>query len=175
MEAIIYRDDIIQNCGYTLLSYDWIRPLAQWIGSRRCLEIMAGSGALSYALAQCGVDIVATDNGSWAEKWCGWFSTPWKEVEKLDCIEAVRKYSADRPLMICSWPFMDDDVYHALLEMRKVNPEAIMLYIGEGYGGATANDNFFDAVVSVDDPHFADAVKDFKQMPGIHDWPYLFR
>lgn len=49
------RDEVISYCGYCLLSYDWLKPLANWIGSRSCLEIMCGSGALSKGLQDFGV------------------------------------------------------------------------------------------------------------------------
>ena len=175
MDATVYRDQIITNCGFALLSYEWIRPLAGWIGDRKCLEIMAGSGALTYALSQCGTDIIATDNKSWHDPRCKWFTAPWTDVEQLDCLQAIQKYGLERPLIICSWPYMDDSAYRALMEMRKVNPAAVMLYIGEEECGATANEEFFSAVQEVDDQAFMDAVSNFKQMPGLHDWPSLLK
>lgn len=174
-DAMAYRNGIIQNCGYALLAYEWIRPLAQWIGKRRCLEIMAGSGALSYALSQCGVDIVATDDKSWSDPSCSWFSAPWTEVEQLNCLQAIKKYGKDRAIIICSWPYMDDNAYRSLLEMRQVNPDAMMLYIGELECGATANDDFFRNLSIVEDDGFSASVQNFKQMPGLHDFPMLVK
>ena len=174
-DAIAYRDVIIRDCGYALLAYEWIRPLAQWIGARRCLEIMAGSGALTYALSQCGVDIVATDDKSWSDPRCDWFQAPWADVEQMDCLQAIQKYGKDRTIIICSWPYMDDSAYRSLLEMRRVNPDAVMLYIGENWGGATANDDFFENLSLVEDDDFSAAVQNFKQMPGLHDFPMLVK
>lgn len=45
--SLYFREEINRLCGFCFLSYNWIRPLAAWIGDRRCLEIMCGSGALS--------------------------------------------------------------------------------------------------------------------------------
>ena len=174
MDSFIYRDLIVKNSGFALISSEWVQPLAQWIGKRRCLEIMSGSGALAYALAQNGVEIIATDNSSWAEKYDAWFSHPWTKVEAMHCLDAIETYAQNCDLIICSWPYMDDDAYNALLKMRAVNPEAMMIYIGE-WGGATANEKFTDAAVVVDDPQFSSAVKQFKQMHGIYDWPYLVK
>ena len=34
--SLLIRDEGIHLCGFCWLSYNWIRPLAHWIGSRRC-------------------------------------------------------------------------------------------------------------------------------------------
>lgn len=175
MDSLLYRDIIIRSSGFALISNEWIRPLAQWIGSRRCLEIMSGSGALSYALAQHGVNVIATDNSNWAGWYNSWFSLPWTKVEALHCLDAIERYARDCELVICSWPYMDDDAYNALLKMRVVNPNAMMIYIGEQSGGATASDAFFETAVPVDDFCFISAVTNFKQMYGIHDCPHLLK
>lgn len=175
MDALVFRDEIIKRSGYALLAYDWIRPLADWIGQRRCLEIMAGSGALSYGLGQCGVDIVATDNKSWGTRESDWFSKPWTKVEQLDAVQAIKLYAKEYAVVICSWPYMDDGAYQALCEMRKVNPGAIMIFIGEPEGGATASSAFYETMQEIEDPLFLAAVERFKQMPGIHDEPILIK
>lgn len=173
--SLLIRDEVIRLCGYCWLSYNWIRPLAQWIGSRRCLEIMCGSGALSYALQTCGVQIIATDNFSWRENTSCWFEHPWADIQQLDCLDAIRTYGPQTDLVICSWPYMDDTCYHALLEMRKANPAAQMLYIGEPAGGATASKAFFEAVVPVDDEGFQEAVREFRSAFMLKDQPMLFQ
>ena len=175
MDSFVFRNAILQNCGYALLAYEWIRPLAQWIRGRRCLEIMAGSGAFTYALSQCGVDVIATDDKSWSDPRSKWFASPWTEVEQLDCLQAIQKYGADRQIIICSWPYMDDSAYRSLLEMRRVNPDAMMLYIGEMECGATANDDFFGNLSIVEDDGFSASVQNFKQMHGLHDFPMLVK
>ena len=65
MDRIDLRGQFIKNIGFTLISNDWIKPLSQWIGNRKCLEVMAGTGSLSFALQQQGINIIATDNFSW--------------------------------------------------------------------------------------------------------------
>lgn len=165
---------VIEDSEYCWLSYNWIHPLARWIGSRRCLEIMCGSGALSYALRTCGVQAIATDNFSWKKNFGGWYERPWTEIKQMDCLEAIRVYGPQTDLVVCSWPYMDDTCYHALLEMRKVNPAAQMLYIGEPAGGATASKAFFDAVTPVADEGFQAAVEGFRSAYMLKDMPMLF-
>ena len=60
MGSLIVRDEIIRLSGFPFIAYDWVLPLSAWIGQRKCFEVMAGSGALSKALQNCGVDITAS-------------------------------------------------------------------------------------------------------------------
>lgn len=175
MNSLLLRDELIRLCGYSFLCYRWIRPLANWIGSRVCLEIMGGSGALSYGLRSCGVNIHCTDNRQWEQQQPLWFCNPWVDVEKLDAIDAIRKYGKKAAVVICSWPYMDDDCYHALMAMRKANPNAVLLYIGEGPSGATASDKFFENAIPVDDPAFYKAVEGYRSAYAIHDSPRLYK
>lgn len=173
--SLFVRDEVIRLCGYCFLSYDWVRPLAAWIGTRRCMEIMCGSGALSFALRSCGVKIHATDNFSWERQDPLWFQNPWIEVEQIDCLQAIEKYGRETDLLLCSWPYMDDTCYQALLKMREVNPGMKMIYIGELENGATASDKFFDTMDVVDDASFYTAVAQFRSAYTLHDRPLLLK
>lgn len=73
--SMLARDDVIHFAGYCFLSNNWLRPLASWIGTRKCLEIMGGSGALSKGLQNFGVDIRCTDDFSWSEQHNGGMNT----------------------------------------------------------------------------------------------------
>ena len=173
------RDDITKASGYAVLTMAWLRPLAKWIGDRRCLEIMAGCGSLSKCLTDLGVDVICTDSYSWAGKAESWFETPWMPVEKLDAVSAIKKYGSETDFVICSWPYMDDFCYQALLAMRESNPNALMLYIGEpanAFGaGATADDAFFRTAVPVLDESFERAVSNYMTCYVLHDRPMLFQ
>ena len=62
-----------------------------------------------------------------------------------------------------------------LQAMREVNSFCKMIFIGEGYGGCTASDEFFDIIVEIEDETFSDAIKEYKQWWGIHDYPQLIK
>lgn len=168
-----WRTEYIKSFGFPLFAEDWVKPLAQWIGDRPCLEIMAGTGYFSYALKQYGCNIKATDNYSWSNK----FDTVNKfiDVENLDCIEAIRKYGKDVKFIICSWPYMDDYAYRCLITMREVNPKCRMIYIGEDMGGCTANDKFFETMDVCEVQGFLDAVKNYRRWEGIYDFIALVK
>lgn len=173
--SLYARDDIIRLSGYCFLSHNWLRPLANWIGRRSCLEIMCGSGSLSKVLQDYGVNIKATDDFSWGESQGAWFREPWTTVEEISAIDAIRKYGKETDLLICVWPYMDDGCYDALMEMRSINPNTQMIFIGEYGGGATANDAFFGTAEVVNDQSFYDAVAKYRAAFGLHDRPVLVK
>ena len=151
--SLYFREEINRLCGFCFLSYNWIRPLAAWIGDRQCL----------------------VDDHSWEKNYPDWFQAPWTEIEKLNCLQAIEKYGRQTDLLLCSWPYRDDSCYQALLKMREVNPSMKMIYIGEPAGQATASDHFFDAMEEVDDDSFYQAVASFLPAYTIHDAPMLIK
>jgi len=174
---MIFRSIFIRRIGFTLISKSWIKPLAEWIGDRKVLEVMSGCGSLSYALLLEKVIITATDNCSW--KGDGTFFDGnrrlWIKPKKLDAVEAVKKYGKDIDIIIMSWPYMDDNAYKVLLEMRKQNPNCLMIYIGESEGGCTANDKFFETADIIEDESFYKAIENYRTWFGLHDRPILMK
>ena len=136
---------------------------------------MGGSGALSKCFQELGVSIHCTDSYDWAERVPSWFSEPWTEVETLDAISAIKMYGRDTDILVCSWPYMDNSCLEALEAMRTVNPACMMLYIGEGENGATANDAFFETAIPVKDDAFLNAASQYVTSHALHDRPMLFR
>ena len=165
----------LKSLGFVKISKSWIRPLAAYLGTSKVLEIMAGNGALTKALRDERVKIIATDDQSWGEK--AWFDeNAWTPVENLDALDAIRKYGKETDYIICSWPPYENPIaYQALLLMREVNSNCKMIYIGEGMGGCTADDKFHESAIYVDDPEFEKAVKNFQRWKGLHDNPYLIK
>lgn len=82
---------------YCFYSRALVRRLAVIVGDRTCLEIAAGDGTLAAFLAAEGVDVVATDDHSWADA----VRYP-DHVQRQPAAAALR---AHRPqVVICSWP-----------------------------------------------------------------------
>lgn len=170
--TMVLRFKVIPLQGYALISKDWIKPLADWIGERKCLEIMAGKGTLSYALQSEGKSVIATDGYKWSQFD---FSSLWTNVEKIDALEAIEKYGRDVDIIIMSWCYMDELGYKSLLKMREVNPNAIMLYIGEPWGGCTGSDSLYENMIEVDDKDI-DKINDvYPTWRGIHDRLFLIK
>jgi hypothetical protein len=174
LDVCMLRNVVIHNLGYAMISWKWTNEVAKWINDRKCLEVMAGTGALSYALKKKGVDIITTDNFSWHLNWQG-NDKMYTYIENLDAIESVKKYARDVEIIIMSWCYMDDTGYRVLKQMHETNPDCIMLVIGEGHGGCTTDDNFFENLIEIKDYTFRKVQKEFFQWHGIHDYPRLVK
>lgn len=164
------RSYYIENVGFSFLSDDWITKLAKFIGDSNCLEIMAGSGALTYSLRNKGVNIIATDDYSWGKPF-----RLWTDVINMDAVEAINVYGENVDFIICSWPYMDDTAYKVLLKMRKINKSCKLIYIGENEGGCTASDLFFENITILKNRTFYKAVSDYISWQGIHDSIFLIK
>ena len=133
------RDECIRYGMYAIVERTWTDILANWIGGRKCLEIMAGCGWLSKALSLCKTDVIATDDLSWRE-------SKYKEannvfpIEKIDAIDAVTKYYNQVEVLLVSWPPYEDETITNVAKLWQGRP---LIYIGEGDGGCNAPDSFF--------------------------------
>lgn len=156
------RDSIIALSSFPLITKRWVKVLAKYLSGEKCLEIMSGSGMLAYALKEMEIDIIATDNMEW-----NW-ENKWTDVKQMDYKEAIKCYMKDCSYLILSWPEMGDGAYHALKLMRKENPKAKMIYIGE-FGGACANEKFVDTAQIVDEEWIKKINENLMHWAGIHD------
>ena len=167
-----------------------LMPLLALDHGKKVLEIMAGNGLWSAAINtvvarnRLPLNIVsyATDiKVDYAIKYRQQF-TP---VFKCDCIEAIKDYDFD--YVLCSWPREDSPICEAIVEMNKKNPDAVMIYIGEGYGGCCASEKFFEEYAvpldmeDINNPLYRahtsleDINRNFRQWEGMHDHIYLLK
>lgn len=142
---------------WAIVDMSWTAKLAEFIGERKVLEIMAGAGWLAKALESHGVDIVATDSGTWAKVSSTGYSRhstqaggkaiyPVLEVEAVDAIESVM---AD--ILIVSWPPLGDT--RILKALDAWGEERPVIYIGEGFEGCCACDEFFKRFIEGNSIH----------------------
>lgn len=149
------RDLATQHFGmWALVDMVWTKRLANWIGCRTVLEIMAGNGWLSRALSLHGVRCFATDSREQ-----NWPAPPVFPVHKVSAIKAVKRYRAD--ILVISWPPYECDVIVEACKWRGSRP---IIYIGEGDGGCNAGEEFWE--------HFdGDILEvDLPQWQFIHDY-----
>lgn len=168
-ERFYSRDVIIRKQGFALLNEEWIDKLVTYFGDKKVLEVMSGCGSLAHILKTKGVDVIATDDFSW-EGIASWNveKNYWTHIENLDAITSIEKYN-DRDIILMSWAYMDKTAYNCLLKMREVNKNAIMIFIGEGSGGCTANDNFYDEIDLCYENECRDINSSYQNWLGIHD------
>lgn len=138
--------------GYANVNREMINLLAQHLQGKKTLEIMAGNGLLSYMLMDAGVNVFATDlEPGNRNEYIAMQKGCYGDVVKFDAVSAIKKHGAQRDCIICSWPPCgEEEIIKALEAYQKVNPNGILLYIGEWKGGFNATDKFFDAIEIVD-------------------------
>ncbi|MGL5676161.1 MAG: hypothetical protein ACRDDX_07095 [Cellulosilyticaceae bacterium] len=166
-----YREILMPIVGYTLVTKDFCKALATFIGNKKVLEVMAGTGCLTYGLRQYGVTIHATDDlseGLYEKFWID-------DLEQLDCIESIKKYGKDIDYILISWAAYKAPILTVVQLLKYMNPQAQIIYIGETKGGCTGHDALWDMVAPVGDNTFYPAVFKYRSWYGLHDRPYLLK
>ena len=133
---------------------------------------MAGEGWFSYWLKKYGCYklVSVTDDKSWKVGDIGEFNYL-PIVKKQDAVEAVLETKAD--VVIMSWPYMDDTAFRV---WESLEPGTRLVYIGEGGGGCTADDTFFEAVHSheLNDESVEICKGVWLNFEFIHDYPSVY-
>ncbi|CAM3975830.1 hypothetical protein FO499_27145 [Bacillus anthracis] len=177
-KAISYKNQCISEGMFAHVSLDWVKPLADWIGDKKCLEVLAGRGFLAKALSEQGVTVIASDDYSLFESDdCQEAGTrkklnisknlkPVFDIKKEDALTAIRNYGKDSSVLIISWPYEGPMAAAIVEEFYKVvsDPDnAGVIYIGEfGRESRTANDTFFEMMEwEEDDDDFEEASSNY--------------
>jgi hypothetical protein len=159
MQEISTRESYIEQFGFALLSFGAIEAIRPY---QPLVELGAGSGYWAYELKRFGIDVVATDKGvqmfrnfrsGKLERW----KKTYTEIEELNSVEAIRKYPNRVPLIV--WPSYGEAWAADALNIYMGNT---VIYFGEGYGNATADDRFHEIL----EQRFANQT--FVRMP--HFW-----
>jgi hypothetical protein len=155
------REICIKFGMWAIVDKIWTKDLAEWIGQRKVLEVMAGAGWLAKALADCGVKIMATDDYSWDKDTHKEIKRVYP-IQNLHALEAITIIEAD--ILLCSWPPYEDDTI--LQAARLWGPERPIIYIGE-WNGCNTVPEFFD--------HFQTIACQFPMVSwdGIHDHVFI--
>lgn len=157
--------------GFVTPTLEWAIAMKQVIGDKTVLEVGAGTGLVAKYLHEAGVNIISTDDYSWHKK----DSFHWKSyypVENLDFRGAIRKYKAD--FLLTCWAMYESPMAREAAELfTELNPEGKILYIGEGRGGCTASDDFFNGIEVLD--YLEDVNTVYPQWFGLHDECWLVK
>jgi len=114
---------------------DWI---TQQLDGRPVVEIGAGTGYWAWQLEQAGVDVAAYDPNPPGPDNTQCSGGPYTTVLQDDA-SAVRHHQ-DRALLMVWPPYGGEHARHAL----SVYEGDLLLYAGEGPGGCTADDGFYE-------------------------------
>lgn len=161
------RDYCVKRGMWAIVTRNLAIALAEIVNGRSILEIMAGAGWLARALADEGIQITATDDGSWNERHSKMQQI--YPVAPLDAASAVRELGTQHDILLVSWPpYGDEAICKALAYWE---PEKLLIYIGEGDGGCNAPECFWNGFFedrTIDAPLIA-------SWWGLHDRVYIGR
>jgi len=167
--------------SYALPDEDLIRRIAE---DAPIVEVGAGLGYWSWLLRQAGAEVRATDVRPPAQyfdargRLCAtpgrrpgrpneWIDTrpAWTLVEVSDAASAAAAAPETAALLLV-WPPYDDQMAASALRAFR---GAVVWYVGEGRGGACADDAFFDALEEDWEP---DELHALIRFPGLYDWAH---
>lgn len=130
--TIIDRGALARRWSWAIPSDEAIAKIVAF--APRIVEVGAGGGLWAKLLREAGADVIAYDAAPGDNE----------QVECLhtDVLQGTAEVAAqhpDRALMLC-WPPYDTDM---AVEALAAYQGDRLIYIGEGFGGCTANDAFF--------------------------------
>jgi hypothetical protein len=141
MDKLPQRKDLVSEYAWAVPSPATLRRLVA-LDLGPVVELGAGSGYWAFCLEQLGMDFVCYDEnppGDTTAEGNHWHpgTRQWVPVLKAG-IEAIAMHP-DRALMLC-WPPYNEAMAAKALRAYQGNT---LIYIGEGHGGCTADDEFF--------------------------------
>lgn len=150
--AVLYSPDRVFEAflwlsSYAIITKPWLRDMAVILKDKKVLEVACGNGMLAKGLRDEGINVIATNHDtSINDGYSIFVSRPWiNDIEIIDAVEAVYKYGKDVDYIILSWPPYDDKLdLNVLKAMRKVNPNCILIIIGEEMGECTGSIDFYN-------------------------------
>lgn len=140
-----FRDELIKRYKmYGYVSAPAALNLSQYLAGRKTLELMAGYGYLSVGLKDIQPEqwIHAVDNESWQYQPQQSALPPQALVEKMDAMDAVKKYGRMAEVIILSWSPDQDEIDLTLLKWVRANFKGEFLVLGE-FQGATNSQAFW--------------------------------
>lgn len=159
IKAYDRRQECINKYSFAVPTEEALACIAKYAP---IVEIGAGGGYWAHLLLQRGVQVDAYDKDPVESG-----RNHWKFTAHLSVREGGPEVLSHWTLFLC-WPYMDAMAWQCLKEYQGQH----VIYIGEGQGGCTANDEFFaklereyDEVEEIDIP----------QWRGIHDGLTVYR
>lgn len=118
---------LVQMGIWTVIDRSWTKKLAELIGDRRVLEVMAGGGWLAKALADNGVEVIATDSfdPAWTTSW----SNRVFNIEQIEGEAAVARYSTSVEVLLIAWPPARDNAIERI--SKRWGSERDIIVIGQ--------------------------------------------
>jgi hypothetical protein len=162
------RQDFTKNYGWSVPNEEAIESIKSFVGDETVLEVGSGLGMWAKLLRSEGIKITPTDLSLNLDK-NTYISRDkaFLDVEEISGRDAIKKYGNHTVLMM-SWPPYDDPFAYNVLKAFMGDK---LIFVGEGYGGCTGDDDFFSLL---DDEWNHVKEVDIPKWSGIHDHLSLY-
>lgn len=149
-----FRDYLEDTYGmWSYVNAPFAKALSNYLNGEPVLELMAGNGYISKGLRNNNPTqkIYTTDSQAWIkENETG--KHPVTKIERLDAIDAVKKYGNEVKFIIMSWaPDKQETDWDVLQLIRQDYPDVHFLVIGEKDGATDSKKFWQEAQLSQDD------------------------
>jgi len=157
-DDFLRREKYVKGYGWAVPDRKSIEKIKQFVGNDQVLEIGSGLGTWAKLLQDEGIYVTPTDIS---------VENSHTEVYEENHINSINTFNNHTVLMMV-WPPYDSPMATEALKAFKGNK---LIYVGEGHGGCTGNDCFFD--ILYDNWELIEKVH-IKQWYGLHDSLYLY-
>lgn len=160
------RDTLVSSYAWAIPSPTDLALIDVHLDGRGVVEIGAGTGYWAWQLSQLGIDVAAYDIAPRGNRQC-------HNINYHPVAEGGPEKAAehpDRALMLCWPPYAKAMAHEALTAFTG----DMLIYIGEGHGGCTADDAFHEAL-EADWEAVAGSGADHINFFGIHSRLIIYR
>ncbi|MFC6323256.1 hypothetical protein [Companilactobacillus baiquanensis] len=166
-----FRTYLQVRFGYwATITSDLMKTWSELYPNKIYLELMAGNGYISKGFMDNGIKSICTDDLSWSKQSQTGLNTL-VNVENLDAIAALNKYSQSVDAVVLAWsPDREEIDYDILQLVRQFDLE--LFVIGEK-NGATNSRKFWESAQVLDSPEVEKLNELYKQYDLVSDKIYL--
>lgn len=162
MHRFSVRHDMCREYAFAIPTKEAIKEISKY---SPIIEIGAGSGYWASLLKKQGAEVLAYDKYPKDNKYK--FTKKYTDVSK-GSEEILKSLNPSYSLLLC-WPNFDNDFAYNSLKLFKGKN---LIYIGEGNGGCTGDDNFHNLL---DKKWNLIKQLDIPQWDGIHDKIMIYK
>ena len=137
------REYFAAEYGWSVPDKKAIKEIQEFIGGDSVLEIGAGYGMWAKLMQDAGISITPTDSFSNRGAFVP-LDKSFTNIEDANANKAIGKYRNHNVLMIVWPPYCDPFAANSLKKFTGNK----LIFIGEGYKGCTADDEFFDILTN---------------------------
>ena len=156
--------------SFPILSHEFIVDIKEKINPKNVVDLACGPGWISFWLMKYGINVKDSvdivEDGDFKNMK---FYQSRINITKMDIIDYLVDHNDKNDLLILSWPLYANSLAKRVFENMKNGQ--LLLYIGEGMSGCTANDDFHELI----EDKILDIGIHMDNFFGIHDQCYLVK